>query len=327
MADLCDLFILDFLIGEDNLDDETREYKLSNLRKGLYDDFHVTIEFPRDLDEKRFETIEDYLKDLTLLRKSFYLSLWLEPPFQRTIDKQTVKVKRAKQLLLDFYLMKMHFRIDMKKNALNKIQNEAIIFIDEIDKIVHSKGSTSSNGRSPSTEGVQRDLLPLIEGTTIQTKFGDVSTNHILFVCSGAFNNTKPSDLMPEFLGRLPLQINLKALTRKDFEQILTGVEYNLLHQHKELLKTEGLDIEFTQEGIERICELSEEMNLSTENIGARRLHSVLEKVLEEISYEGPDWRDEDSEHESKKYVICTEYVDKMMEGYREKNDYTKYLL
>ena len=107
-------------------------------------------------------------------------------------------------MLLDFYLMKMHFRIDLKASALEKVQNDSIVFIDEIDKIVHSKGSTS-NGRSPSTEGVQRDLLPLIEGTTINTKFGDVDTSHILFVCSGAFSNSKPSDLMPELLGRLPL--------------------------------------------------------------------------------------------------------------------------
>lgn len=150
--------------------------------------------------------------------------------------------------------MKMHFRIDLKQSALERVENDAIVFIDEIDKIVHSQG-TSTSGRSPSTEGVQRDLLPLIEGTVITTKFGDVDTSHILFVCSGAFSNSKPSDLMPELLGRLPLQIKLKALTRKDFEKILTGIEFNLLHQHKELLKTEGIDIEFTQDGIERICE------------------------------------------------------------------------
>ena len=123
----------------------------------------------------------------------------------------------------------MHFRIDLKQFVIEKIENEGIVFIDEIDKIVHNK-NYSNSGKSPSTDGVQRDLLPLIEGTTITTKFGDVSTNHILFICSGAFSNSKPSDLMPELLGRLPLQINLKALTKKDFEKILTGVEYNLLH-------------------------------------------------------------------------------------------------
>ena len=125
---------------------------------------------------------------------------------------------------------------------------------------------------------------------------------------------------MPELLGRLPLQITLKALTRKDFEKILTGVEFNLLYQHKELLKTEGISIDFTPEAIERICALSEEMNLSTQNIGARRLHSVLEKVLEDISFGGKDSPD-------KEVSITKEYVDKMMVNYREKNDYTKYLL
>lgn len=165
--------------------------------------------------------------------------------------------------MLDFFLIKMHFRIDLKQFVINKVENEGIVFIDEIDKIAEKK-NYSSSGRSPSTEGVQRDLLPLIEGTTINTKFGDVNTNHILFICSGAFSNSKPSDLMPELLGRLPLQIALKALTKKDFEQILTKVEFNLLHQNKELLKTEGINVDFTQDAIVRICELSEEMNLST---------------------------------------------------------------
>ena len=309
MGYLIDLFILDFMIGDDNLDDETRQYKWENLRKGLYDDFQVTIELPRDLDETRFPNIDQYLEALTKL----------QAPFQRTLDKQTVKVKKARQVLLDFYLIKMHFRIDLKQCAIEKVENEGIVFIDEIDKIVHSKGNTS-NGRSPSTEGVQRDLLPLIEGTTVTTKFGDINTSHILFVCSGAFSNSKPSDLMPELLGRLPLQINLKPLTRKDFEVILTGIEFNLLSQHKQLMKTEGIDIDFSADGIKRICELSEEMNLSTQNIGARRLQSVLEKVLEDISYEGSD-------NVAKEFVINAQYVDKMMVNYREKNDYTKYLL
>ena len=309
MGYVVDLLILDFLVGKDNLSEEQRKEKFGNLRKGLYDDFQVTIELPRDFDETKFQTINDYLEALTQL----------EPPFQRSLDKQTVKVKKARQVLLDFFLVKMHFRIDIKQFVIDKIENEAIVFIDEIDKIVHNK-NFSNSGKSPSSEGVQRDLLPLIEGTTITTKFGDVNTNHILFICSGAFSSSKPSDLMPELLGRLPLQISLKALTKKDFEKILTGVEYNLLHQHKELLKTEGISVDFDAEAVLRICELSEEMNLSTQNIGARRLHSVLEKVVEDISYQGKD-------SPEKQVLITAQYVDKMMLNYREKNDYTKYLL
>jgi ATP-dependent HslUV protease ATP-binding subunit HslU len=244
MGHLIDLFILDFLLGPDNLPASTREAKLSSLRSGLYDDFQVTIELPRSLDDLRFSSISSYLSHLTTL----------STPLEGPVDRQTVSVARARQIMLDYYLVKMHFRIDLKKSAIEKIENEGIVVIDEIDKIVHSKNSVTS-GRSPSTEGVQRDLLPIIEGTLINTKFGDVNTSHVLFVCSGAFSNSKPGDLMPELLGRLPLRIDLKSLGKLEFGKILRDVEFSLLEQYRLLMETEGIEVRFEESGVDYVCE------------------------------------------------------------------------
>jgi ATP-dependent HslUV protease ATP-binding subunit HslU len=174
------------------------------------------------------------------------------------------------------------------QDAIKTVENDGIVFIDEIDKICAREGS-ARGGADVSREGVQRDLLPLIEGTTVSTKHGPVKTDHILFVASGAFHIAKPSDLLPELQGRLPIRVELQALTRDDFRRILTEPEASLIKQYKALMATEGVVLEFTEDGIDALADAAAEVNATVENIGARRLQTVMERVLEEVSFHAPD--------------------------------------
>jgi len=188
MKQLVDLFLLDFLLGPNFSDDQMRLQKLENLEKGLYDDLYVNIELPAQLEEKKFSSIEDYLEHIVSVK----------PSLDNTSERQTVKVSKAKEMLMNFYHNRLPYRIDLKKSSTLKIEEDGIVFIDEIDKIAHSSLASTATGKSPSTEGVQRDLLPLIEGTLVNTRFGDINTGHILFICAGAFSTNSPNDLMPE---------------------------------------------------------------------------------------------------------------------------------
>jgi ATP-dependent HslUV protease ATP-binding subunit HslU len=174
------------------------------------------------------------------------------------------------------------------QDAIKTVENDGIVFIDEIDKICAREGH-ARGGADVSREGVQRDLLPLIEGTTVSTKHGPVKTDHILFIASGAFHIAKPSDLLPELQGRLPIRVELQALTRDDFRRILTETEASLIRQYKALMATEGVALEFTEDGIDALADAAAEVNASVENIGARRLQTVMERVLEEVSFHAPD--------------------------------------
>jgi len=178
-------------------------------------------------------------------------------------------------------------RDDINRIAQQRAQEHGIIFIDEIDKVV-AKGSGGS-GPDVSREGVQRDLLPVIEGSTVFTKYGSIDTRHILFIAAGAFHNAKPSDLIPELQGRLPIRVELQQLTEEDFAQILLEPKSSLIKQYQALLRTEGVELEFTEDAIGEIARLAAEVNAQTENIGARRLHTMLERLLEEISFGAPD--------------------------------------
>jgi ATP-dependent HslUV protease ATP-binding subunit HslU len=175
----------------------------------------------------------------------------------------------------------------LTKEALDLAENQGIVFIDEIDKV--ASRSEGRSGAEVSREGVQRDLLPLIEGTTVATKYGPVKTDHILFIASGAFHVAKPSDLLPELQGRLPIRVELKALSREDMRRILTEPEANLIRQHKALLETEGVTLDFTPEAVDALADAAVEVNGSVENIGARRLQTVLEKVVEDVSFRAAD--------------------------------------
>jgi len=232
--------------------------------------------------------------------------------------KKKVTVKQAKKILLDQETEKL---IDMDKVvelAIAKVENDGIIFIDEIDKIT-TKGKTSS-GPEVSREGVQRDLLPIVEGSQVNTKYGPVKTDHILFIAAGAFHISKPSDLIPELQGRFPIRVELKSLTKEDFIEILTKPKNALILQYKELLKTEGIELEFTNDAIELIAEYAYRVNNEMGNIGARRLHTILENLLEDISFNAPDL-------EQRIIKIDKEFVANALKDIIENKDLSRYIL
>ena len=207
---------------------------------------------------------------------------------------------------------------DIKQRALKLVEQNGIVFLDEIDKVAKRAGSGAS--ADVSREGVQRDLLPLIEGCTVSTKFGMIKTDHILFIASGAFHLTKPSDLIPELQGRLPIRVELQPLTPDDFKRILTEPDASLTNQYEALLAVEGVELSFTDDAILRIAEIAFHVNERTENIGARRLHTVLERLLEEISYGAGDSVND-------KFEVTAEYVDKTLSELSKNEDLSRYIL
>ena len=200
---------------------------------------------------------------------------------------------------------------------IRRVEQTGIVFIDELDKVAkRSEGA----GADVSREGVQRDLLPIIEGSTVSTKYGSVRTNHILFIASGAFHLTKPSDLIPELQGRLPIRVELQALTTEDYQRILIEPNASLTEQYKALMATEGISLDFADSGIERIAELAWQVNEGTENIGARRLHTLLERLLENLSYEAGD-------QGNSEIVIDENYVNEQLQDIAKNTDLSKYIL
>ncbi len=200
---------------------------------------------------------------------------------------EKMRIEKARKVLLDEEAGKLLKEEDIKAKAVENAEQNGIVFLDELDKV--AKRADSGSGGDVSREGVQRDLLPLVEGCTVSTKYGMVKTDHILFIASGAFHLCKPSDLIPELQGRLPIRVELDALNTEDFQRILTEPDAALTVQYKALLKTEGVELEFTDDGIKRIAEIAFSVNEKSENIGARRLHTVMERLLDEISYDAPD--------------------------------------
>ncbi len=231
--------------------------------------------------------------------------------------KVTLNVKDAYQPLLSEEADKLIDDEAIKREAIDRAENDGIVFLDEIDKIT---SRSDARGADVSREGVQRDLLPLIEGTTVATKYGPVKTDHILFIASGAFHVAKPADLLPELQGRLPIRVELRALTQDDFTRILTEPEASLIKQYKALLATEGVELDFTKEGLARIAKISAEVNERVENIGARRLHTVLERLLDEISFTASD-------KEGEKLTIDADYVDVHVGKLAENVDLSKFIL
>jgi ATP-dependent HslUV protease ATP-binding subunit HslU len=203
------------------------------------------------------------------------------------------------------------------KLAVKKVEQSGIIFLDEIDKIA---GRNSTQGPDVSREGVQRDLLPIVEGSTVTTKYGPVKTDHILFVASGAFHTVKPSDLIPELQGRFPIRVELDALGEKEFVRILTEPQNALLLQYMALLRTEGVDVVFEDDAVETIAKIAEEVNNRTENIGARRLHTVMERLLEDILFDAPDMK-------NKRMVIDKDYVESKLKDIKDDEDLSRYIL
>jgi ATP-dependent HslUV protease ATP-binding subunit HslU len=235
--------------------------------------------------------------------------------------RRKLKVKDAYKMLVDEEAGKLINEDELKLEAIKAVEQNGIVFLDEIDKI--AKRSEGSNA-DVSREGVQRDLLPLIEGSTINTKYGMIKTDHILFIASGAFHLAKPSDLIPELQGRLPIRVELEALSTSDFKRILVEPNAAITTQYVELMKTEGLNIEFTEDGIHRIAEVAWQVNEKTENIGARRLHTVMERLLEEISFDATDLS---SKHSDSPLRIDAAYVDESLGELAQDEDLSRYIL
>ena len=237
--------------------------------------------------------------------------------FPKSTKRRKVKVPEAMEILAQEESQGLVDMDKIVKQAIQKVEQSGIIFLDEIDKIA---GRNSTQGPDVSREGVQRDLLPIVEGSTVTTKYGPVKTDHILFIASGAFHTVKPSDLIPELQGRFPIRVELDALGEKEFVRILTEPQNALLLQYMALLRTEGVDVVFEDDAVETIAMIAEEVNNRTENIGARRLHTVMERLLEDILFDAPDMK-------NKRMVIDKDYVESKLKDIKDDEDLSRYIL
>jgi ATP-dependent HslUV protease ATP-binding subunit HslU len=237
--------------------------------------------------------------------------------FQGRTKKRRVRVPEAIETLTQEEEQKLVDMESVARAAVERVQEAGIIFIDEIDKVAGREGG---HGPDVSREGVQRDILPIVEGTTVNTKYGMVRTDHILFIAAGAFHVSKPSDLIPELQGRFPIRVELETLGREDFVRILTEPKNALVRQYTALLSTEGVDLQFQPDAIDRIADVAMLVNERTENIGARRLHTVMEKLLDHISFDAPDLTE-------KAITIDGTYVDSMLSEIAKNEDLSRYIL
>ncbi|TIS07106.1 MAG: AAA family ATPase, partial [Mesorhizobium sp.] len=234
---------------------------------------------------------------------------------RKTKTRKTT-VKESYALLINDESDKLLDQDEVVRQALESTENDGIVFLDEIDKIA----ARSDISGGPSREGVQRDLLPLVEGTTVATKYGPIKTDHILFIASGAFHVSKPSDLLPELQGRLPIRVELRALEKQDFVRILTETEASLIKQYIALMKTEGVELAFTDDAIDSLAGIAVDLNANVENIGARRLQTVMERVLDEISYDAPD-------RHGTAVTIDADYVQKHVGDLSRNTDLSRFIL
>ncbi|MGE8175972.1 ATP-dependent protease ATPase subunit HslU [Pseudomonas fluorescens] len=295
-------------------DSNTRQLFRKRLREGQLDDKEIEIEVAEvsGVDISAPPGMEEMTNQL----QSLFANMG-----KGTRKSRKLKVKEALRLVRDEEASRLVNDEELKAKALEAVEQHGIVFIDEIDKVA-KRGNTG--GVDVSREGVQRDLLPLIEGCTVNTKLGMVKTDHILFIASGAFHLSKPSDLVPELQGRLPIRVELKALTPEDFERILSEPHASLTEQYCALLKTEGVTIEFQPDGIKRVAEIAWQVNEKTENIGARRLHTLLERLLEEVSFSASDLA---STHSEVPIRIDADYVNSHLGELAQNEDLSRYIL
>jgi len=292
--------------------DTTREKLRTMLRKGRLEDRFVDLEV-----SQRVTPVVEVFSSSGMEEMEFNFREMLGSLFPSRSKQRRVKVAEARELL---YQEESQRLIDMDRvveEARRKVEQHGIIFLDEIDKIV---GRDHAKGPDVSREGVQRDLLPIVEGTTVTTKYGMVRTDHILFIASGAFHMSKPSDLIPEMQGRFPIRVELQSLGPAEFERILTEPENALIKQYRALMETEGIILEFTPEAVKELAALATRVNERTENIGARRLHTVMEKLLEDISFHAPDLG-------RQKITITDAYVRERLANLIEDEDLSRYIL
>jgi ATP-dependent HslUV protease ATP-binding subunit HslU len=289
----------------------TREKLRKKLLEGKLDEREVELDTPQN----QFPVVEIFspmgMEELGVNFQEMFSGL-----MPQKTKRRKMTVKEARKFLFNEELAKLVNMDDVIAEALERVQESGIVFIDELDKIV---GDSSKVGPDVSREGVQRDILPIVEGCGVTTKYGMVHTDHILFIAAGAFHATKPSDLIPELQGRFPIRVELDSLSAEDFEKILTEPQASLVKQYKALLKTEGVNLEFSAESIKKIASYAEKVNREAENIGARRLHTVLTTLLEDILFEPPT--------KKKKVVVTAKMVSQRLDKIIENEDLSKYIL
>ena len=290
----------------------TREKLRQQLREGKLDDRIVELE-TREKSFPAFEIISNQgVEEMDVNIKDMLPNI-----FGQRTKKRKMKVSEAFDYLVQEEEQRLIDMDQVTRVAVERVEQSGIIFLDEIDKIA---GRESGHGPDVSREGVQRDILPIVEGTTVNTRYGMVRTDHILFVAAGAFHVSKPSDLIPELQGRFPIRVELQSLTVEDFIKILTEPKSSLVKQYTALLETEGLKLEFTQESLEEVARFAFRVNEGTENIGARRLHTIMERVLDEISFNAPDMKE-------KSVNIDGDYVRKTLSDIVKDQDLSRYIL
>jgi len=291
---------------------KTREKLRAQLREGKLDARPVEME----VREKSFPTIEvagpQGVEEMGINMKDMLGNL-----FQGRTKRQRMRVDEALEYIIQEEEERLVDMDTVARAALERVESNGIIFLDELDKVA---GRETGAGPDVSREGVQRDLLPIVEGTTVNTRYGMVRTDHILFIAAGAFHVSKPSDLIPELQGRFPIRVELDTLTLEDFKRILTEPKNSLVKQYKALLETEGIELDFTEDAIDSVARFAVRVNEQTENIGARRLHTIMEKVLDEISFLGPDL-------EQKRQLIDAEYVSRTLSDIVKDQDLSRYIL
>jgi len=290
----------------------TREKLRQQLREGKLDDRMVEI----DVRERNFPSFE-ILTNQGVEEMDVNIKDMLPNIFGQRTKKRKMKVNEAFEYLIQEEEQRLIDMDQVTRVAIDRVENSGIVFLDEIDKIAGREGG---HGPDVSREGVQRDILPIVEGTTVNTRYGMVRTDHILFIAAGAFHVSKPSDLIPELQGRFPIRVELQSLTMDDFVRILTEPKSSLVKQYTALLETEGVRLEFTHEALEEVAHFAFRVNESTENIGARRLHTIMERVLDELSFAAPEKKGE-------QVTVDAEYVRKMLTDIVKDQDLSRYIL
>ena len=299
-----------------------RESFRDMLEQGMLDDQEIEVELPQGGSNAEIAGVGgDSSNPSVIAMSDFFQKMSGEKSRKQQTERKKMPISEAREVILEVELEKLLENVDLRKEAVTAVQESGIVFIDEIDKICTSRDSFGGRSADASAEGVQRDLLPLIEGTTINTKYGNVKTDYILFIASGAFHAVKPSDLLPELQGRLPIRVELKGLTEDDLYRILTEPVANLVRQQVEMIATEGIELKFEDNAIREIARMAAELNKSVENIGARRLHTVMERIMEEYSFEAAE------AGKGKVMTVDKALVEKRLEAVTKSTDISKYIL
>ena len=304
--------VIDGSTGLTDSPSRSREKLKQQLREGKLDDRTVEI----DVRERNFPSFE-ILTNQGVEEMDVNIKDMLPNIFGQRTKKRKMKVNEAFEYLIQEEEQRLIDMDQVTRTAIDRVENSGIVFLDEIDKIAGREGG---HGPDVSREGVQRDILPIVEGTTVNTRYGMVRTDHILFIAAGAFHVSKPSDLIPELQGRFPIRVELHSLTMEDFVRILTEPKSSLVKQYTALLETEGVKLEFTPESLDEIAHFAFRVNESTENIGARRLHTIMERVLDELSFEAP-------EKKGQAVTVDADYVRKMLTDIVKDQDLSRYIL